>query len=266
MLTNDELTDLIEYEPFSGTIYRAGSCVEVDFSSYSARLKPLRRQNMAKLPIKPRCYKPSHYGYNIINKKYYDEVMSGIYDGKGEVQWDTKTKRNKRSAVRDRNVYERHYRVRVKGDTKLETKTYYMIEAHNRVPRLSVKGKQYTVTHLIYLYMGVEIPHDGVPCHDGIKSNIAWDNIKPHENRTPKPVKIAIDKRPVTTTYTYARCIESYFGGFRVTIHTNLTYYDTHAQALAGFAKITSKLQGKHKDFPNGVRVTRPHNSAYFKP
>ena len=262
MLTNDELTDLIEYDPYSGAIYKEGSYIEVDFTPFNVRPKPLRRQCMGRLPTKPKSFKPSHVGYSLISKAKYDNIISGATDVEGELEY--KSGRSVRAMVRPRHAYEMHYKIR--KNRTYEVVTYYVIEIIRPYPRLSVKGKQYPVTHLIYLYMGVDLPAGKIPCRDKNYLNFAWDNIKPFENRLAPYKPEPRDKRPVTTTYTHQRCIEAYFGRFRVTIHTNLTYYDTHAQALAGFAKITKTLQGKHKQIANGVRVTRPHNSAYFKP
>ena len=262
MITADQLTDILEYDPQTGAVYR--NDIELDFTVGCKPPKPLRNQCMTALPIKPQSWKPSQVGYSVTCKNTYDKVMRGDTDVRVGTEWSNKLQKPIPVMHTPRKVFERHYRIKTKGG-QLETKTYYLIENARQYPRLVVLGKQYMIHHLIYLYMGYAVPKHRIPCRDNNGLNLAWANIKPDaDTYKDKPDKKIKPVESVRTMYAYSRCISAYYDKFSVCIEKRVSYADTYEQAIVTFHEMVSQLRGSKRKNSKGVRVTRPYGSHYW--
>jgi hypothetical protein len=280
-LTQEVLQAYIGYD-INGTFeWQSGKDAGKQINT-AAKRKPqlLYTQDMDNLPVKPRNHKPQHVGYVRISEKRYNDVLSGKYDVDVGLKYSEKKKDYTRQFKRLRQVYARHYKMRVKspkGSHEYEVCTYYLMDNLNTYPRITVLGKSYNIPCIAYLYMGYPLePYDPltgkkykIPCRDGNHLNFAWDNIKPDEHHTlvdGKPVMQEVYRPLTVDVYRLEDCMSSHYDTYKTTVATKTIYSDTYEDAVVEFNKLTAQLNGKkYRIRANTVRVERVEGSHYYK-
>lgn len=283
LLTQERLQHAIYYDPIAGTFERnegqlAGKLVKIQVQSP----KKLRKQSTTTMQVKAQWYKPTApTGYNIINKERYLAVKAS-----GEL------------------AFERTYLTRNLDQTSIYATvihTYYLlpIPPSKGYPMVTILGKKYPAQQIAYLYMGAggdwdysqgldnvqritehitSAPHGlkyycpitnkpkRVPCRDGNKLNLAWDNIKPNitpssqivKDPTVKSVKVV--RKAVKRVYSYAFNIAGTEGAYTlVNMGSEPFYAWTLEQAHAEFDKRLDAMQGVKQRLRDGRVMVSSH-------
>jgi hypothetical protein len=234
------------------------------------------------MQVKAQWHKPTApTGYNIINKERYLAVKAS-----GEL------------------AFERTYLTRNLDQTSIYATvihTYYLlpIPPSKGYPMVTILGKKYPAQQIAYLYMGVggdwdyskgldnvqRIPEHitcapyglkyycpitnkpkRVPCRDGNKLNLTWDNIKPNitpssqivKDPTVKSVKVV--RKAVKRVYSYAFNIVGTEGAYTlVNMGSEPFYAWTLKQAHAEFDKRLDAMQGVKQRLRDGRVMVSSH-------
>lgn len=283
LLTQERLQHAIYYDPIAGTFERnegqlAGKLVKIQVQSP----KKLRKQSTTTMQVKAQWYKPTApTGYNIINKERYLAVKAS-----GEL------------------AFERTYLTRNLDQTSIYATvihTYYLlpIPPSKGYPMVTILGKKYPAQQIAYLYMGAggdwdyskgldnvqripehitSAPHGlkyycpitnkpkRVPCRDGNKLNLAWDNIKPNITPSsqividPTVIRVKVVKR-VRRVYSYKLNIVGTEGAYTLKDMGTPFYAWTMEQACAEFDKRLGDMQGIKQKLRNGKVMVSSHKA-----
>jgi hypothetical protein len=295
VLTRDALLDYLYYDPARGTF-------EINTGEHEGKLKTYIQNEKRKEPrkdrsdstkLRPKNYVPTHSGYYQISEQAY---LTAIGRGKTD-------------------VYKRSYHIRVpkKATSAIAAeRVYYYLRqtAAFRVISVPITHSTYSAANLAYLCMGAGGDWDysqgidhayrvntdrapqgmryysmktnkpiKIPCRDGDKLNVKWDNIKPYEVGEPQyipPSQVAHipmpPKAPTPTpaqrkTYGYEANIKE---TYRITAPTtpcytlhnmgNPPYFNyEYGEAKAEFLRRLNALPGHKQLLRNGkVMVTVP--------
>ena len=272
LMTSEFVQSRLEYDPEEGTfIWNDGRNEGKPAGVVQRTTKAPRTQNMQRLPIKPRNYKPSVSGYNISSEQAYKNHMQNPQD------YPTP-------------VYARYYLIRTPKTELYATRriTYYITPIKPTLV-ITLQGNKYPANQIAYLYMeaggdwdytqGLDKIHRintttapqglhyydprtnkraRIPCRDGDKLNFKWCNIKPDIITTAQiikdPTKPAA-KLKRTRVYSPHKYIQRGALGWVTNFKSKsipLHYALTKDEALNYFYEVLSKVQGKKINKANG--------------
>ena len=203
LLTSEWVQTRLAYDPEDGSfIWNDGRNEGKSCGMVQRTTKAPRAQNMQRLPIKSRKYKPSITGYYVVSEQAYKDHMQNPKD------YPTP-------------VYARYYLIRTPKTELYATKrvTYY-IKPHQPTQMIHLRGRDYPANQIAYLYMEAGGSWDyskgldnacrvnttqapeglhnydprtnkvkRIPCRDGNALNLKWDNIKPEDISASQIVK-----------------------------------------------------------------------------
>jgi hypothetical protein len=283
LLTQEQLQTAIYYDADTGSFERnegilAGKLVKIQTQTP----KKLRKQNTGTLKVRAKNYKlTAPTGYNIITERRYTDVIAS-----GEP------------------AFKRYYATRNPDLTSIYATvihTYYLlpVPASKGYPMVTILGKKYPAQQIAYLWMGAggdwdysqgldnvqripehitSAPHGlkyycpitnkpkRVPCRDGNKLNLTWDNIKPNIipssqiAKDPTTVKKKKPKRTLRRAYSYALNIVGSDGAYTLRFMGSKPFYAwTWEQACAEFDKRLSEMRGVKQMLRDGKVLVSSH-------
>ena len=263
ILTKEWLLEYLCYDPEEGSFKLDSGMEEGKLATCiaHAKRKVPRKDRRDGRTLHPKHYVPYHKGFYLISQEAYlttYETELGEHNKKARLQnlppYKVKEK--------DFTVYKRCYYIRVpKGEhsTLAAKRVDYYLKQYSPIMTIAlpdtITNTHYTATHLAYLYMGAGgnwdyskgidnavrvntdcAPHGlkyysrktnkpiRIPCRDGNRLNLKWDNIKPYEAGDPQYISLAqithaplADRKPRAPkpisrqTYSYTMNIKEIF-------------------------------------------------------
>ena len=285
VLTSYYVQTRLAYDPEEGTfIWNDGRNEGKPCGMVRCTTKVPRAQNMQRLPLKSKKYRPSLSGYYLVTESAYNEYC--------QLKETTRYKNNNDLTP----IYARHYLIRTpKTDLYATKRMTYYLKPYMPTPVIRIQNANYPANQIAYLYMeaggdwdysqGLDKMHrinttvapEGlhcydprtnkrvhIPCRDGDKLNLKWDNIKPEDISASQlvkdPTKPAV-KLKRTRVYSPRKYIERvvpyntplnprWVVNFKNSIP--LFYGWTEQEALDYFYASIEKMQGKKIHKANG--------------